>query len=257
MKTIFLFLFFILLTLSKVNAESVTCNLEGCDKKYRSTEVTFTKAKNKDKPIIFFLVGGNATHTKLDPMNKLAGKYDLLVMKSPYKVDTKVFLGYCELCNSEDQVQRIKSIIIYYKNKYNKPIWLAGQSLGVQRAINYLGHSKENSKLINGAIFTGAAVGNPMRTIPIKLIKDLNIPVVILHHTKDICRFSSLTVAKEFHTEFSKINASNTEFVEISAGRIREDDPYICKPSGKNHMFADSRTELAEEITKFIEKNNK
>jgi hypothetical protein len=40
-------------------------------------------------------------------------------------------------------------------------------------------------------IFTGAAVGNPMRTIPIKLIKDLNIPVVILHHTKDICRFSS------------------------------------------------------------------
>ena len=257
MKTIFLFLFFILLTLSKVNAGSVTCDLEGCDKKYRSTEVAFTKAKNKDKPIIFFLAGGHAAHTKLDPMNKLAGKYDLLIMKSPYKVDTKVKQGYCELCNSEDQAQRIKSIIIYYKNKYNKPIWLAGQSFGVQRAISYLNYSKENSKLISGVIFTGTAVGNPMRTIPIKLIKDLNIPAVILHHTKDICKYSSLIVAKEFHTEFSKINASNTEFVEISAGRIREDDPYICKPSGKNHMFADSRTELAEEITKFIEKSNK
>ena len=257
MKTIFLFLFFILLTLSKVNAESVTCNLEGCDKKYRSTEVTFTKAKNKDKPIIFFLVGGNATHTIVDPMNKLAGKYDLLIMKSPYKVDTKVIQGYCELCNSEDQAQRIKSIILHYKNKYNKPIWLAGQSFGVQRAINYLGYSKENSKLISGVIFTGASVGNPLRPIPIKLIEDLNIPVVILHHTKDICRFSSLTVAKEFHTEFSKINAGNTEFVEITAGRLSEDDPYTCKPSGKNHMFADSRKELAEEITKFIEKNSK
>ena len=49
MKSIFLFLFFILFTLSKVNAGSVTCDLEGCDKKYRSTEVAFTKAKNKDK----------------------------------------------------------------------------------------------------------------------------------------------------------------------------------------------------------------
>jgi hypothetical protein len=257
MKTIFLFLFFILFSLSKVNAGSVTCDLEGCDKKYRNTEVTFAKAKNKDKPIIFFLVGGNATHTKLDPINKLAGKYDLLIMKSPYKVDTKVIQGYCELCNSEDQAQRIKSIILYYKNKYNKPIWLAGQSFGVQRAINYLVHSKENSKLISGVIFTGAAVGNPMRIVPIKLIKDLNIPVVILHHTKDICKYSTLAVAKEFYTEFSKINAGNTEFVEITAGRLREDDPYICNPSGKNHMFADSRTELAEEITNFIEKNSK
>ena len=257
MKTIFLFLFFILFSLSKVNAGSVTCDLEGCDKKYRSTEVTFTKAKDKDKPIIFFLVGGNATHTKLDPMNKLVGRYDLIIMKSPYKVDTKVIQGYCELCNSEDQAQRIKSIILYYKNKYNKPIWLAGQSFGVQRAINYLVHSKENSKLISGVIFTGAAVGNPMRIVPIKLIKDLNIPVVILHHTKDICKYSTLAVAKEFHAEFSKINAGNTEFVEISAGQLREDDPYICNPSGKNHMFADSRTELAEEIAKFIEKNSK
>ena len=257
MKTIFLFLFFILFSLSKVNAGSVACDLEGCDKKYRSTEVTFTKAKNKDKPIIFFLVGGNATHTIVDPMNKLAGKYDLLIMKSPYKVDTKVIQGYCELCNSEDQAQRIKSIIIYYKNKYNKPIWLAGQSFGVQRAINYLNYSKENSKLISGVIFTGTAVGNPMRTIPIKLIKDLNIPVVILHHTKDICKYSSLIVAKEFHTEFSKINASNTEFVEISAGNLPKDNTEVCDPAGANHMFNDSRIEFAEEITKFIEKNSK
>ena len=79
MKSIFIFLFFILFTLSKVNAGSVTCDLEGCDKKYRSTEVAFTKAKNKDKPIIFFLAGGHAAHTKLDPMNKLAGNMIFLL----------------------------------------------------------------------------------------------------------------------------------------------------------------------------------
>ena len=54
MKSIFLFLFFILLTLSKVNAESVTCNLEGCDKKYRSTEVTLLKQKITINQLSFF-----------------------------------------------------------------------------------------------------------------------------------------------------------------------------------------------------------
>jgi len=144
--------------------------------------------------------------------------------------------------------------ILFYKNKYNKPIWLGGQSFGAPRILNYLSYSEENSKLIEGAILTASAVGNPIRT-SIKKIKNLNIPVAIIHHTRDICKYSNYKVAKKFSEQFAKINLNKTEFIEISAGSLPNDNSEICDPVGANHMFDDSRDDLADEMIKFIKNN--
>jgi hypothetical protein len=120
--------------------------------------------------------------------------------------------------------------------------------------LNYLSYSEENSKLIEGAILTASAVGNPIRT-SIKKIKNLNIPVAIIHHTRDICKYSNYKVAKKFSEQFAKINLNKTEFIEISAGSLPNDNSEICDPAGANHMFDDSRDDLADEMIKFIKNN--
>ena len=255
MKKILLSLFFIFVSISKVNAGVVPCDLEGCDKKYPATWVIEKKIENND-PIIFWLSGGSGKGTNLAPIDKLEGKFHIILFENPYDNTVGRSKGYCPKCYSKDQAQRIKSIILFYKNKYNKPIWLGGQSFGAPRILNYLSYSEENSKLIEGAILTASAVGNPIKT-SIKKIKDLNIPVAIIHHTRDVCKYSNFKIAKKFSDQFAKINLNKTEFIEISAGNLPKDNTEVCDPAGANHMFNDSRIEFAEEITKFIEKNSK
>ena len=164
MKTIFLSLFFIFISLSKVNAGVVACDLEGCNKKYPATWVIEKKIENNNDPIIFWLSGGSGKGTNLAPIAKLEGKFHIILFENPYDNRVGRSKGYCPKCYSKDQAQRIKSIILFYKNKYNKPIWLGGQSFGAPRILNYLSYSEENSKLIEGAILTASAVGNPIRT---------------------------------------------------------------------------------------------
>ena len=258
------FLFLILLSLSKVNAGvevkpeppkqeifQVACDLEGCNKKYPATWVVERKTDNNNDPIIFWLSGGSGKSTGLDPIDKLEGKFHIILFVNPYDNRIGRNKGYCPECYSKDQAQRIKSIILFYKNKYNKPIWLGGQSFGAPRILNYLSYSEENSKLIEGAILTASAVGNPIRT-SIKKIKDLNIPVAIIHHTRDVCKYSNFKIAKEFSEQFAKINLNKTEFIEVSAGNLPKDNSQVCDPAGANHMFNDSGVELADEIIKFI-----
>ena len=259
MKKILLLIF--LITLRPINSfsEIVPCNEPKCVKKFDLTLTRFIEAEEKsDKPIIVWLSGGTGQFFSTDPLSEVEGKYDIVVMFNPYNISSgsqKRTDGYAPVAYKPDQADRIKSIIKFYANKYQKPIWLGGQSFGAARTMAYLAASSNNSKLISGIILTGTAVGsvkNNTLKVPLKKIKDLNLPIGIFHHIKDICDNSHHKTAQKLQNKLKEINLGITAFILIESGNLSKDTK--CG-TGKNHMFEDSRKELADAIIKFIEKN--
>ena len=252
------------LTLSNATlANVVPCNEPKCNKKDHSTLTRFIGATEKNnKPILVWLSGGSGQRLSTHPLSELEGKYDLVVMFNPYDISRNSQNrsdGYAPVAYKPDQADRIKSIIKFYKEKYQKDIWLGGQSFGAARTLAYLSASPDNSKLISGAILTGTAVGsykNNVIKVPFKKIKDLNIPIAIIHHIGDVCDTSHFKTAKKVQEKIEKINSGKTEFIPIEAGSLPKDTK--CGGKGRNarnHMFEDSKKELAQSVINFIDIN--
>jgi pimeloyl-ACP methyl ester carboxylesterase len=219
------------LTLSNATlANVVPCNEPKCNKKDHSTLTRFIEATEKNnKPILVWLSGGSGQYLSTQPLSGVEGKYDLVVMFNPYDISRNSQNrsdGYAPVAYKPDQADRIKSIIKFYKEKYQKDIWLGGQSFGAARTLAYLSASPDNSKLISGAILTGTAVGsykNNVIKVPFRKIKDLNIPIAIIHHIRDVCDTSHFKTAKKVKEKIEKINSGKTEFISIEAGNIPKD----------------------------------
>jgi len=264
MKKILLLIF--LITLRPINSfsEVVPCNEPKCDKKFDLTLTRFIEAKEKnDKPIIVWLSGGTGQFFSTGPLSEVEGKYDIVVMYNPYNISSgsqNRTDGYAPVAYKPDQADRIKSIIKFYIEKYKKDIWLGGQSFGAARTMAYLTASSNNSKLISGIILTGTAVGsvkNNTLKVPLKKIKDLNLPIGIFHHIKDVCDTSSYKTAQKLQKKLKEINVGITEFISIESGNLKKDTK--CGFGGKytrNHKFEDSRKELADTVIKFINQNS-
>jgi hypothetical protein len=245
-------------------SEIVPCNEPKCDKKFNLTLTRFIEAKEKnDKPIIVWLSGGTGQFFSTDPLSEVEGKYDLVVMYNPYNISSgsqNRSDGYAPAAYKPDQADRIKSIIKFYSDKYKKPIWLGGQSFGAARTMAYLAASSNNSKLISGIVLTGTAVGSVKKNtlkVPLKKIKDLNLPIGIFHHIKDVCDTSSYKTAQKLQKKLKEINVGITEFISIESGNLKKDTK--CGFGGKytrNHKFEDSRKELADAVIKFIDQNS-
>ena len=263
MKKLFIFLFIIVHISFNSFSEIVPCNEPKCDKKFDLTLTRFIEAEEKnDKPIIVWLSGGTGQFFSTDPLSEVEGKYDLVVMYNPYNISSgsqNRSDGYAPAAYKRDQADRIKSIIKFYSDKYKKPIWLGGQSFGAARTMAYLAASSNNSKLISGIILTGTAVGSVKKNtlkVPLKKIKDLNLPIGIFHHIKDVCDTSSYKTAQKLQKKLKEINVGITEFISIESGNLKKDTK--CGFGGKytrNHKFEDSRKELANAVIKFIETN--
>ena len=245
--------------------EDVACNEPKCDKKYNNFTVTkYLEANEKiSKLILIWLAGGSGQYFDTDPIENLEGKYDLVTMMNPYdmlKNSVKRNDGAAPQAYIPDQADRIKSIIKHYKSKYKKDIWLGGQSFGAARTLAYLAASPENSKLISGIILTGTSVGsykNNVIKVPFRKIKDLNIPIAIIHHIRDVCDTSHYVTARKTKEKLEKINLGKTEFISIEIGNLPKDTKCGGKTrDAKNHMFEDSRKELADAIIKFIDQNS-
>ena len=264
MKKILLLIF--LITLRPINSfsEVVPCNEPKCDKKFDLTLTRFIEAKEKnDKPIIVWLSGGTGQFFSTGPLSEVEGKYDIVVMYNPYNISSgsqNRTDGYAPVAYKPDQADRIKSIIKFYSEKYKKDIWLGGQSFGAARTMAYLTASSNNSKLISGIVLTGTAVGSVKKNtlkVPLKKIKDLNLPIGIFHHIKDVCDTSSYKTAQKLQKKLKEINVGITEFISIESGNLKKDTK--CGFGGKytrNHKFEDSRKELADTVIKFINQNS-
>ena len=256
MKKFLIILFFIF---SNSFADTVPCAFSNCGKKFPETFTKFHESIPKNnKPMILWLAGGSGQSLSTQPIDKLEKKYDIITFFNPYDIDKGTEKGDTPQAYKPDQADRIKSVIIYYKNKYNKNIWLGGISNGSPRIAGFLASSPENQKLISGAIFIGSHTGYTGAQIRISKIKDLNLPLAVIHHKRDQCVTSSYKGSKIFYKLISKKNAGFSAYYALESGDLKSTT--ICKPQkGKfiNHTFDKSREEIAEVISNFIDQNTK
>jgi pimeloyl-ACP methyl ester carboxylesterase len=172
-------------------------------------------------------------------------KLDFVFMDSPYvlsPMNTKSNLGIRE---SKDHLDRIKSTVLFYAKKTNKPIWLIGHSNGAYSLSSFLNQAPENQKLIKGAIFSSGRIERILKG-------SFNLPILILHHEADSCPYTTYESAKNFYEEVKGRNRGKTEFVTIIGGT---NDGEACFAGGSHHMFGGSYRQFNEATLKFISEN--
>ncbi len=246
---VFIFIF------SSSFAETVPCAFSNCDKKYPEVLTRFYEANPKNnKPMILWLPGGSGTTFSFEPASKLEKRYDIITFFNPYDIDKGTNQGDTPQAYKPDQADRIKSVIVYYKKKYNKDLWLGGQSNGAPRIASFLGSSPDNQNLISGAIFAGSHTGRTGTKIRISKIKELNLPIAVIHHKRDQCPSSSFKGSQTFFKQISKKNKGSSTFFALESGDLKSTTG--CK-GNENHNFEKSREELADVISNFIDQNTK
>lgn len=213
------------------------------------TEVVLWDNENP-KGTVLFLPGGEGTFkTELatrENVNKISvvgavmdiPQWNVAAINSPHGLGG-LYVGARHTTGHTD---RIISAIHILKEKTNyKPVWLLGHSNGTVSALStYSRLQKLNQEnLIAGIILTGS------RDV-IEIPKKINVPILFVHHTNDMCQTTPHTTAmRSFDIAKSK-TISQIEFVSIS------NNPTGGGCYTGSHMFRGSRQELSQAIDNFI-----
>lgn len=218
---------------------------------------TFYKPNTNSKAVMIFLPGGPGSFgTKPDmpqprgygmfndiALGKNAGvKMDYVFMDSPYVLSPTKSLS---IRATGDHMDRIKSVVSFYKEKTNKPIWLLGHSNGAYSLAQFINQTPNYKQLIAGAIFSS---GRNEREIT---IDPIDLPILVLHHAEDSCSSTTFDSAKSFYEEVKRKNKSKTEFVAITGGG---DAGEPCTAPTSHHMYSGSYQQFTNAIEQFIVK---
>lgn len=156
---------------------------------------------------------------------------------------------------------RSKQVIDYYKDLLNKPLWLSGHSNGGPRMIGaIMGKDPTYSNKLAGLIFSSPNVGygkhrkNPRYYIRVNKIKyDLNLPVLVINHARDICPDTTVDNMNWLHKKLSEKNLANTDLILMEDGFEGETDNCL----GGHHKFASNKESHASTLFDYIIKNTK
>lgn len=183
---------------------------------------------------------GNTLKRLSDPA-LTSGRLDVVIFDSPYRM--LVGDAYPTARAATDHLSRIESVVRYYKDKLNKPIWLMGHSNGAVSVTEFWRSIHDGSKasLIDGVIVSSSRNG-------ISFPDDTSIPVLFLHHRKDSCQKSSSSVSMRAYESLKLTDKNKVEYIWISGGEAESANSCY---SGY-HMYFGAGAEVADAIDAFI-----
>jgi len=129
---------------------------------------TFLIETAKPKAVVLLFIGGDGvldlkpdgSTTKQNPLNRSAGLWQSYGINSVL-VDSPYDLGDARRGNvrgKSEHMARVESVVKYYKNKFNVPIWVFGHSMGTVTAIEFANQG-EKSASVSGIIIAGTHIG--------------------------------------------------------------------------------------------------
>ena len=163
---------------------------------------------------------------------------NVVVYDSPYDLQSgaQALTTRC----SDDQLTRIESVVKFYRNKFNHPIWLMGHSNGTLSVAAFINRSDENRKWLSGAILSGSR--NESR-----ISKPIDFPVLVIRHQNDGCISATLDNASRHYEQIKSLNSSGTELKSVSGGAG------LGNPCTDGyHMYKEAYPEAAKLIRGFI-----
>jgi hypothetical protein len=247
---------------SEIIGIEIPCDVKECNPKWGPTITRFYKTGN-DKPALIHFGGGPGALLSLDylTITFLEDKLDAIVMASPIAMKNKGYDGDTKNAYDKALSYRSKQVIDYYKKLLNKPIWLSGHSNGGPRMIGaIMGKDPAYSEKLAGLIFSSPNVGygkhrkNPKYHIKVDKIKyDLNLPILIINHVRDICPDTTVDNMKWLYEKLSEKNLANTDLILMEDGFEGVTDD--C--SGGHHKFSSNKESHAKTLLNYIVKNTK
>lgn len=180
---------------------------------------------------------GNTLRPLSDP-SKTSGLFNVVLFDSPVALPTKT-LGSR---STADHMMRIESVVLYYKAKFNKPIWLMGHSNGAVSETEFYKYlqGKKKEGLISGMIYSSARNGATFNS-------NTNLPVLFLAHEQDGCALSPPSSSRRVYEDLKKTDKEKTEYVLIKGGSAEASEP--CH-SGY-HMYYGAAEEAYKAIDSF------
>jgi hypothetical protein len=221
------------------------------------TMTMFWPAKEPKATIVVVLGGGGAIGIKQDSTavrNQTANMLKILTddTKSKSMINIVVFDSPYNLQQSgneydsiaprysSDHLNRIESVVRFYKAKLQTPLWLMGHSNGAVSAAEFINRSEQNRQMLAGAILSGSR--NQAR-----ISGAISFPFLILHHENDGCPNALPSVAKAHFDVVTSLNKARTAFLVVKGGTAAGS---VCTDG--NHMYRDAYKEAAGLIEDFV-----
>jgi hypothetical protein len=141
-----------------------------------------------------------------------------------------------------DHLERIESVVQFYKEKFNKPIWLMGHSNGAVSIAEFYRYLQRNHKesIVSGIIYSSGRNGASFNS-------DTNLPVLFLAHEKDGCQKSTNAGSLGVYNDLIKSNKQKMDYVVLKSGEAESRDP--C--ASGYHMFFNALEEAYKAIDRF------
>lgn len=262
MRILILKIIFITVVLLSVVAQtnSEVIPVEDTSNKYFDKGPTMTmlwEAKSPKATVVVVMGGGGSigiNQNTIEIKNQTANMMRLLtkskssiptlnivVFDSPYYLQSRV-TGLSPRY-SDDHLTRIKSVVKFYRQKFNHPIWLMGHSNGAVSVCEFINRSDENRKLISGAILSGSSN-------QASISETVDFPVLVIHHKNDSCIWASFDLATKHYEKIKSLNNNLTEFKSVVGGVDFGDS---CTDG--YHMYREAYPEASNLIRDFIIKS--
>jgi hypothetical protein len=152
--------------------------------------------------------------------------------------------------HSEEHSEDIKEIIKFLQLQAKKPVWLIGTSRGAESVMS-VGLKLQGLEGMQGLVWTSTILArdeDEKTNIPVQLlpVNDLRLPVLIVHHELDICKYSLYSDLPKLR---SKLNPKAfTEILSIKGGTT-EGNP--CEGLS-HHGFKGVESEVILKIVNWI-----
>ncbi len=116
----------------------------------------------------------------------------------------------------------IKAVIAWLREHVEAPVWLVGNSMGTL-SVAYVATQLTGRDGPDGIVLTSTILrGAGFRPVPAMELETLRIPVLVVHHERDFCRFC---LFRDIPALMQKLHAApRKELIAITGGESRGDD---------------------------------
>lgn len=209
---------------------------------------TFLIETPKPKAVVLLFIGGDGvldlkpdgSTTKQNPLNRSVNLWQQYGINSVL-VDSPYDLGDARRGNvrgKTEHLARVESVVKYYKNKFNVPVWIFGHSMGTVSAVQFA-NQNEKSSAISGVIIAGTHIGET-------LSDSFSKPVMAIHHQKEACAATPISASESIIKARGK--ETKSELVMIDGG---EDVGKACMGLAY-HGFNKVEDQMVSAAVKFI-----